>query len=259
MTFEDTIEVSLYCHICSRSHRTVQFSKSESMGVCFPTRHPFPGGIIGKEVSRDGSLTTVKYRLSIEREPFPDHEHPGESSPPGQSTRARVNYRILCPKCARITERSSQNNVTRPLAVHCKCGRLLYTEEKETPVFSWLDEHAPSPDQADASALAKREARSRDAPREEEPKTTVEFIRMIAVFIFFGVLFLICTQAPLLLADKMNPLMGLLASIAAIPLWLSLVRPMPGLVQGLICSIGIFAILIVNIICLWKVAAWFIS
>jgi|GEM_PF-1462637 len=259
VTFDDKIEVSLDCHVCRRYHRTVIFSKGESKGKCLPKKHPFPGRITAKEVSQDKRLTTVKYRLFFDYEPFTVEKSPETLKTSGKLTWARVSYMITCPACGEFTEGSTQNNLVRPLNYYCDCGQLLYSEVKEMPVLSWIDKDASPMEFPETSSCEKKRTLSCDRPQNNDPNTTLEFIRMLTVLILFGILLLICTQIPILLVAKTNPLIGLLAAVAAIPLWLSIVRPMPGLLQGIICVAGVFAILIVNIICLVKVVSWLIS
>lgn len=142
VTFADTIELSLDCHVCRRFHRTVRLSKAESKGRCFPTKHPFPGRVIAKEISHDKRLTTVKYRVRFESESFKDKKFPKAPKPSGELSWARVSFKITCLACGERSAYETQNNLVRPIDCTCECGQLLYMEKNEMPVFSWVDNDA---------------------------------------------------------------------------------------------------------------------
>jgi hypothetical protein len=131
VTFSDTLEVSLDCCICHRCCRTVIFSLGDVEGQCTPTRHSFPGKIVGKEASAD----SVLYRIEYWYEPFEDAKYPDRRKAQDRPTWGRVGFEVACPKCGQVTRQGSQNNIVRPWTCHCPCGLALFTESAEMPAL----------------------------------------------------------------------------------------------------------------------------
>src|SRR5262249_43662807 len=75
VTFSDRLEVALYWCICRRCRRTVIFFEGEAEGRCTPTGHTF-GRLTGKEVTQNGSVASVVYRVVYWYEPFLDAKYP---------------------------------------------------------------------------------------------------------------------------------------------------------------------------------------
>lgn len=138
VTFGDTLEVSLDCCVCRRCGRTVFFREGEAKGRCTPTGHAFDGRVIGKEVTQDGPVASVVYRVVYRYESFVDAKYPDERQPSERPRWCRVAFEIVCPKCGRVTKASTQNNVVRPWVCLCECRCTLYTEWDEQPVLSLL-------------------------------------------------------------------------------------------------------------------------
>ena len=139
VTFSDRLEVSLDCCICRRCRRTVIFFEGEAEGRCTPTGHTF-GRLTGKEVTQNGSVASVVYRVVYWYEPFLDAKYPDKRQPSGRPQWARVRFEIVCPKCVSVKKDSTQNNIVRPYVCSCQqCGCVLYTEQDEQPVLSWAD------------------------------------------------------------------------------------------------------------------------
>ena len=141
VTFSDTLEVSLDCCICYRCWRTVIFPVGGTDGLCTPSRHVFPGKVFEPEVTRQGAVTAVLYRLAYWYEPFEDAKYPGRT-PTGAPTWARISFEILCPNCGGVKKSSVQNNTVLPWTCHCDCGQNLYTQVDKLPVLSTDTESA---------------------------------------------------------------------------------------------------------------------
>ncbi len=143
IAFGDELEVSLDCPGCQRMRRTVIFRVGEESGRCTPTGHPFLGRITGKRCGQDDRSFEVVYEVAYEYEPFIDRKYPvklpyyGPSR--GEPTWGRVHFVVTCPDCSLPNKASIQTNLVRPWSKHCKCGRLLYTEDVEQPELRWRD------------------------------------------------------------------------------------------------------------------------
>lgn len=79
-------------------------------------------------------------------------------------------------------------------------------------------------------------------------RTPPSQLREILLFVFGLVLtltlFLTCFASPLYVAHAFHPWLGLLTSVIAIFTWLYLgPRPMPGLINGIVCLAGLAGIL----------------
>src|SRR4051812_38249411 len=70
-----------------------------------------------------------------------------------------------------------------------------------------------------------------------------EAVRLPLVLAAVAVLLLGCTAGPLIILGRFGPWFGLLASLAAFPVWVYLgPPPMPGLLNGVVCLSGLAAI-----------------
>ena len=134
-TFNDDVEVSLDCCICHRCHRTVKFHVEGVEGTCTPTRHAFPGKLLGKT----SGPSFVLYRLEYWYEPFTDAKRSDHDTPTGYPRWARVGFELVCPNCGRYQACSTQTNLVRPWVYKCGCGHTLYTETDEMPTVSQAD------------------------------------------------------------------------------------------------------------------------
>ena len=139
--FSRVLEASLDCHICQRSRRTIVLHADSSDSRCTPTGHPFPGKIDGVRTSmpRFQFLSTrgvaeVVYSVSYDFEPFTDTKYPSRQIGP-EITWGRVSFTLTC-TCGRSKEGSTQNNVVRPWTDVCACGKPLFFEVEQMPLFS---------------------------------------------------------------------------------------------------------------------------
>ena len=76
-----------------------------------------------------------------------------------------------------------------------------------------------------------------------------EWLHLSLALGFVLVLFASCVCVPALLAKGLGVWFGLLGAIAAVVVWGLLVNPMPGLIQGVVCLSGLFAL--VGAVCMW--------
>ena len=141
VAFDETLEVSLDCHVCRRRCRTVIFRPGASDGICTPTRHAFPGRILNVESRAEGNAHIAIFLFRYEHEPFRDAKYPDEqrygTKELGAPTWARVSFSVTCPGCGTRSEHSTQTNLVRPWRCICNCGRPLYAETAEMPQLSW--------------------------------------------------------------------------------------------------------------------------
>lgn len=140
VVFADSLEVSLDCHQCERTRRTVVFPEIGAEGRCTPTGHPFPGAAVRKRVMEPSEKVgaAVVYDLEYEYRAFHDVKEgvPSVAHP----TWARVCLTLTCPACRKEARHSVQNNAARPCRFSCPaCGCRLYHECEEMPVFRLLD------------------------------------------------------------------------------------------------------------------------
>lgn len=69
-----------------------------------------------------------------------------------------------------------------------------------------------------------------------------EDLRMLRALTLIFLLFVTLTQVPVWMALHYGPEYGLLPVVAGVAIWVRLVPPMPGLVQGAICLAGLFSL-----------------
>jgi len=147
VAFDGPLEVSLDCGFCQRTRRTITFTPDAPEACCAPgsarrpgvAHPPFPGRIVGLEVSRDARVVTATWRLEYDASPFEDRRYGPELRPwTGRPCWARAPMTLWCP-CGASTAARAQSNRARPWSLHCGCGRLLFTERRESPVLRWLD------------------------------------------------------------------------------------------------------------------------
>ena len=139
VTFAPIIEISLDCHECRRSRRTVVMSDSAQGTYCTPARHPFTGRMLSHQSepprqAGDSDIITGSYHIEYEFEPFVDAKYPHRNISP-TPTWSRIGFTITCP-CGYVFKNSTQCNIVRPRAVTCQCGRTLMAEEETIPIFS---------------------------------------------------------------------------------------------------------------------------
>ena len=67
---------------------------------------------------------------------------------------------------------------------------------------------------------------------------------MLPALTVLFLLFLTLTRLPFWMAHHYGPAYGLLPAVVGLALWVRLVPPMPGLVQGAICLAGVFSLLL---------------
>jgi hypothetical protein len=140
VAFADALEVSLDCVVCRRCHRTINFELGHQNAMCIKTHHPFPGKLLSKLASQEGSLTKVRYQISYEYEPFVDAKYPS-LEPSGAPTWARISFTLRCPRCQNDNHLSTQNNIRRPFSQYCQCRLLLFIDDAELPVFTSTTSH----------------------------------------------------------------------------------------------------------------------
>lgn len=79
-----------------------------------------------------------------------------------------------------------------------------------------------------------------------------ENLRSILVILITFALLAACTIPPTLLARNGYPLLGCVLALAALMVWTKLVRPMPGILQGIVCLTGMSFFLGTAFICLLR-------
>lgn len=139
--FKRNILVSLDCSGCKRSRRTVGLFENHENSFCTPTKHEFPGRIIKCQVSdrentgflSSKSIVTATYYIDYDFEQFIDKKYPTREIGPAP-TWSRVTFLLTC-KCGEKTVRTTQNNIGRPWKAECKCGKDLYYEIDQIPIF----------------------------------------------------------------------------------------------------------------------------
>ena len=129
VTFDSFIEISLDCFICRRSHRTIGLRYGEVSAKCIKGNHTYPAKVT--EMNQTESKAT--YYIEYDYNEFEDKRYKMLSD--GIIKWARVHFKIICPKCKKEIDCSTQNNLSRPWSCFCKCGQLLYTEKDEMPII----------------------------------------------------------------------------------------------------------------------------
>jgi hypothetical protein len=136
IVFEEALEVSLDCPVCSRRSRTVFFSGPGQPGRC-SSDHGF-GTLLA--VTQSGS--SAKYEFEYAYEPFVDAKYPDErryaAEIKGSPTWVRAYFNVVCSSCGRSEKRSTQTNLVRPFAYPCRCGAILF-EDVDTPELDWSE------------------------------------------------------------------------------------------------------------------------
>ena len=139
--FKRKILASLDCAVCNRSGRTVVMYEDQERTFCTPRKHPFPGRIVAIEVSGkedSGSVSgrfvvSATYRIEYDFEEFMDQKNPSREIQRGP-TWSRAAFMVTC-KCGEQIEEETQNNMVQPRKAVCACGRDLFYEEEEIPLF----------------------------------------------------------------------------------------------------------------------------
>jgi hypothetical protein len=139
--FKSKVLASLDCFGCKRSGRTVVLFENQAESFCTPTRHEFPGHIDRIEISdrekigliSTKSVVTATYFIEYEFQEFTDKKYPQREISP-IPTWGRATFILSC-KCGEKSEHETQNNTERPWKAVCKCGKDLYYEVDETPIF----------------------------------------------------------------------------------------------------------------------------
>lgn len=119
----------LIVFVCRRTRRTVGLRVGMAEGVCTPTKHPFPGAIVSKDVSVSGGVAEITYVVQFWFAPFEDIKRSGEAV--GHRSWARVRFTLDCPRCQRRTSSTTQTNLVRPFSDDCECGFKLFTDSVE--------------------------------------------------------------------------------------------------------------------------------
>jgi hypothetical protein len=142
--FANRLELSLDCAICQKKWRTVVLSSTDRESFCTPTHHPFPARIVDQKVFTDRGVTEVVYTVEYEFFPFEDSREKWRHDPIAHAMPSwgRVHFDLTCPRCGRVSKRSTQTNIVRPWTAYCECDWPLYTETHELPLFERLE--APS-------------------------------------------------------------------------------------------------------------------
>jgi hypothetical protein len=147
--FSDILLVARDCSICRRSQRMAFFELREEAlctgdGLLLPGQEPslachrFPGRLVSRSFRNEGAETVVVYRIEYPYEPFEDAAEPSGRKTSPRPTWGRIGFAIVCPACERGHEESTQNNLVRPRVYRCSCGKELFTEREEMPMFSLL-------------------------------------------------------------------------------------------------------------------------
>lgn len=139
--FNKKILVTLNCFECKRSSRSVLLSPNQFDSYCTPTKHQFNGSVIKFKVGdrkkvrflSSKSIVNVSYVIEYEFNEFVDAKYPNRELIPLPNW-GRCSFTISC-KCGVSSEYSIQNNIVRPWNEICKCGRILYYETVEAPIF----------------------------------------------------------------------------------------------------------------------------
>lgn len=142
--FNPSLLVSLDCCVCQRAYRTVVLFKNRAQSFCtsgFSKKHPFPGQVVSLDISKrqklnmfsSKSTVAATYLIEYEFETFTDKKY-GHSDVTPEPTWSRVAFELTC-ACGTQTQAETQNNIVRPWTNVCQCGRALYYERQETPLF----------------------------------------------------------------------------------------------------------------------------
>ena len=79
------------------------------------------------------SIVTATYLIEHDFEYFSDKKYPNRKIAP-VVTWGRASFKLKCP-CGLESEHSTQNNTSRPWKARCECGKDLFYETEETPIF----------------------------------------------------------------------------------------------------------------------------
>ena len=135
--FTKSLEISLDCCICLRTHRTQQYRLGAEAGICSGPRdvgsHPMAG-----RVSAFDRLTgpdSVGLRLTIEYwwSPFADLKDQTPATPLTDApwVRLRVGYR--CPNKETSHETTTQSNMVRPSDIVCESCEAVIASSADAP------------------------------------------------------------------------------------------------------------------------------
>lgn len=142
-----TTEVSLDCHICQRTDRTIIFERNKTP-ICMKTGHEIGGSLapgtktFSASTSHGGldnnaKKVTIVYPVTFDYQPFTDQKSGIPASPTAHW--GRVYFSLKCPVCHAATKFSTQSNVARPAEFHCeKCGHLLALDTEEQPTYRYI-------------------------------------------------------------------------------------------------------------------------
>ena len=139
--FRSTIAAALDCFDCKRSARTVVLHENEQESFCTPTEHNFKGRIKSIEISdrkkigimSSKSIVNATYLIEHDFEGFSDKKYPHRKISP-DATWGRASFKLRC-SCGVESEHSTQNNISRPWKARCECGKDLFYEVEEIPIF----------------------------------------------------------------------------------------------------------------------------
>jgi len=123
------IEISVDCFDCKKICRTLELRYGDDFAKCIKGNHLIPAKITEIKTSKN----KVRYFIEFEYIEFKEKNYDNIISE-SRIKSARVHYKTICPNCNRKINDSTQINLVRPRAFHCRCGQLLYTEENDTPV-----------------------------------------------------------------------------------------------------------------------------
>lgn len=138
--FSPVVEVSLACHRCRRTDRTIILRDSlqaEHWGMT--ADHSFLGRVAALHtdtapVDDDSILIVAHFRLEYEFEQFEDAKDSTSVVSPHPRW-ARIRFTLICP-CGKTREAFTQTNLTRPRDVRCECGKILLVEQDQVILFS---------------------------------------------------------------------------------------------------------------------------
>lgn len=126
------LEIAFPCINCHRFRRTIIFRGVNKEGICTPINKcdGFFGKLISCNIIKKLDFVEIEYLIVFFYEPFIDIKYDIESDLDFESGWARISFNIKCPKC-QIEKISTQGNIVRPLNRKCKCGNIIYNEEKD--------------------------------------------------------------------------------------------------------------------------------
>jgi hypothetical protein len=148
ITPNNVLELSLDCHICQRTDRTIIFEKNKTP-ICRKTGHTIEGNAIFQQktltpatnhynLSGDVQQAVLTYRVNFDYQPFIDQESKVPSSP--TSKWGRMSFTLQCPVCNTKTKFSTQSNLKHPIEFHCKkCQHLLAIDTTEQPTYQYTN------------------------------------------------------------------------------------------------------------------------